>query len=98
MWPTASLLGAGFDSGELCDKLACDGYVMRLRDNAALSRLADPHLACGQQEQRQYHEPALRRVVARAASWWSPHRANCLPGITFCIRISTKRPVLQRAL
>ncbi len=85
MWPTASLLDAGFNSGELYDKLERAGYVMRLRDNTALSRLADPHLARGQPGQRQYHELS---EVARAAScsWWSPHRANCLPGIAFCLR------------
>ncbi len=75
MWPTASLLNAGFDSGGLCDKLERGGYAMRLRDNAALCRPANVNLACVQGEQRQYHELS---GVARAASCWSPHRANCL--------------------
>ena len=51
-------LDAGFNSGELCDKLEQDGidYVMRLKSNAALKKLAEPHLAGGQPPCRQYHE------------------------------------------
>ncbi len=92
MWPTASLLGAGFDSGELCDKLDCGGYVMRLRENAALSRLADPHRACVQQKQRQYHEPALRRSVARAASWWSHTGRTVCPALLSAYGSAQKGP------
>ena len=59
-------LDTGFNSGELCDKLESDGigYIMRLKENAVLGRLAEPHLAC-----RQYHE-----LRYRAGSWSADRR------------------------
>ena len=63
-------LDAGFNSGKLCAELESDGigYVMRLKENAALGRLAEPHLAGGQPPCRQYHE------LRYGAGSWSAER------------------------
>ena len=64
-------LDAGFNSGKLCDKLERDGigYVMRLKHNAVIERLAEPHLAGGQPPSRQCHE-----LRYRARSWSAERR------------------------
>ena len=78
-------LDAGFNSGELCDKLEQDDidYVMRLKSNAALNKLAEPHLAGEQPPCRQYHE------LRYQAESWSVERRVVLvvdpaPGELFC--------------
>ncbi len=63
-------LDAGFNSGELCDKLENDriGYVMRLKGNDVIDGLAAPHLEGDQPSDECYHELRYR------AKCWSVER------------------------
>ncbi len=63
-------LDAGFNSGELCDKLESDriGYVMRLKGNDVIDGLAAPHLEGDQPSDECYHELRYR------AKCWSVER------------------------
>ncbi len=64
-------LDAGFNSGELCDKLENDriGYVMRLKGNDVIDGLAAPHLEGDQPSDECYHELRYHELRYRAKCW-----------------------------
>ena len=64
-------MDAGFNSGELCQALEEEGidYVMRLKRNDVLKRMAEPHLEDGHSTEYQYVE-----LEYKAKKWDRPRR------------------------